>query len=586
MAYIKTMKDANGNVVYPQTHVRAVYTADGETLETKLNNLPTKVSELENDAGFIASTVDNLTNYYKKTETYTQDEVKDLINAITTLNIEVVTEKPTENISTTTIYLVGTDTAADNDFEEWIYTNGNWELIGTTAIDLTPYATKEYVEETIDNHFFIVETIKQGSNYILDNITFDEIVEKFNNGGTMVCHVDGTDYIPLLSVTTSKIMFSGIYQGTSVSLDFTTDGVGVLTTTRLAENNTFNNYYTKQEVDTSLQNTIDSIDTNKDWNENDSTSAKYIQNRTHYIEPYGASYFDPTFIIKNISANVMRDAVCGFPREEFILLLTDMNNNTETLNVIPTANNGTITGSGDISISYYCGNLKLLENDTTFTSTSYSDTGEAWCLIFGHMEIPYIWFISSVDMNMMDMRRSGETVVKLDNKYLDIANIKTSELNNDANFINEENVDAKINTIDTSKDWNQNDETAANYIENRTHYVISNEKSSEDFYAKAFSETDWVANNTIYGYQEIINDASKTLIPNCGTYLSIDYDGIEYIVEVKKFPSTWGKIVYVGNLFLLTQAEDYVADEANFFLDQIVDTKEPFLITFGTEVPK
>ena len=248
MAYIKTMKDANGNVVYPQTHVRAVYTADGETLETKLNNLPTKVSELENDAGFIASTVDNLTNYYKKTETYTQDEVKDLINAITTLNIEVVTEKPTENISTTTIYLVGTDTAADNDFEEWIYTNGNWELIGTTAIDLTPYATKEYVEETIDNHFFIVETIKQGSNYILDNITFDEIVEKFNNGGTMVCHVDGTDYIPLLSVTTSKIMFSGIYQGTSVSLDFTTDGVGVLTTTRLAENNTFNNYYTKQKL--------------------------------------------------------------------------------------------------------------------------------------------------------------------------------------------------------------------------------------------------------------------------------------------------------------------------------------------------
>lgn len=288
MAYIKTMKDANGNVVYPQTHVKAVYAADGETLETKLNNLPTKVSELENDTGFITSTVNNLTNYYKKTETYTQDEVKGLINAITTLNIEVVAEKPTENISTTTIYLIGTDTEADNDFEEWIYTNGNWELIGTTAIDLTPYATKEYV------------------------------------------------------------------------------------------------------------------------------------------------------------------------------------------------------------------NTALVENQA---------------------------------------------------------------------------------------DWNQNDETAANYIENRTHYVISNEKSSEDFYAKAFSETDWVANNTIYGYQEIINDASKTLIPNCGTYLSIDYDGIEYIVEVKKFPSTWGKIVYVGNLFLLTQTEDYVADEANFFLDQIVDTKEPFLITFGTEVP-
>lgn len=486
MAYIKTMKDANGNIVYPQTHVRAVYTADGETLETKLNNLPTKVSELENDTGFITSTVNNLTNYYKKTETYTQDEVKDLINAITTLNIEVVTEKPIENISTTTIYLVGTDTAADNDFEEWIYTNGNWELIGTTAIDLTPYATKEYV-----------------------NTAF--------------------------------------------------------------------------------------IENQADWNETNTAAASYIRNKTHYELPYGPDLFHDMATYNEDSTSVSLPTGYGGygGAASLVVIAQDAQGNIiqETLSRKDNTNFSIIQAKREQygNRAYYYGNLKLGADyfSSTHTFTSTEDTGENFFLFDPGYEVSTLYLVSANSFRKVSVHNPAQaTIKKLDNKYLDIANIKTSELNNDANFINEENVDAKINTIDTSKDWNQNDETAANYIENRTHYVISNEKSSEDFYAKTFSETDWVANNTIYGYQEIINDASKTLIPNCGTYLSIDYDGIEYIVEVKKFPSTWGKIVYVGNLFLLTQTEDYVADEANFFLDQIVDTKEPFLITFGTEVPK
>ena len=117
----------------------------------KKDELPTKVSDLTNDAGFIVSTVDNLTNYYKKSETYTQAEVNNLINAITTLNIEVVASLPTSNISTTTIYLKGSKKDGNNSYEEYIYVNGTWELIGTTAIDLTPYATKTYVDTEIDN---------------------------------------------------------------------------------------------------------------------------------------------------------------------------------------------------------------------------------------------------------------------------------------------------------------------------------------------------------------------------------------------------------------------------------------------------
>jgi hypothetical protein len=42
--------------------------------------IPTKVSDLSNDSGFITNAVNNLTNYYKKTETYTKAEVDTLIS--------------------------------------------------------------------------------------------------------------------------------------------------------------------------------------------------------------------------------------------------------------------------------------------------------------------------------------------------------------------------------------------------------------------------------------------------------------------------------------------------------------------------
>ena len=73
-----------------------------------------------------------------------------MINALTTLNIEVVASLPTSNISSTTIYLKGSKQEGNNSYEEYIYVNGAWELIGTTEIDLTSYATKTYVDTKFD----------------------------------------------------------------------------------------------------------------------------------------------------------------------------------------------------------------------------------------------------------------------------------------------------------------------------------------------------------------------------------------------------------------------------------------------------
>ena len=125
---------------------------DGVSTDMYAPTQPTKLSDLTNDEGFITSTVNNLTNYYKKSETYTQAEVNALIGAIVTLNILVVQTLPTQDISTTTIYLVPKQTPETQDiYDEYIYVNNAWEHIGTTQIDLSNYYTKTQVNTLLAN---------------------------------------------------------------------------------------------------------------------------------------------------------------------------------------------------------------------------------------------------------------------------------------------------------------------------------------------------------------------------------------------------------------------------------------------------
>lgn len=114
------------------------------------SDIPTNTSDLYNDSGYITNVVNDLANYYLKSETYTQAEVNSLIGAITTMDIRVVQELPTEDISTTTIYLVPSASAGTgNVYDEYIYVNQNWEMIGTTAVDLSDYYTKSEVNSLL-----------------------------------------------------------------------------------------------------------------------------------------------------------------------------------------------------------------------------------------------------------------------------------------------------------------------------------------------------------------------------------------------------------------------------------------------------
>ena len=108
------------------------------------SDIPTAVSDLTNDSGFVTQTVNNLTNYYTKSETYTQTEVDNLIGQLEAITLEVVQTLPTQDISNHTIYLVQVSQSPIS-YDEYIYIgtepNGHWERIGSTNIDLTSYWT-------------------------------------------------------------------------------------------------------------------------------------------------------------------------------------------------------------------------------------------------------------------------------------------------------------------------------------------------------------------------------------------------------------------------------------------------------------
>ena len=130
---------------------------DIEARRTKLNveDLPRNVAFFINDAGYITNAVNDLINYYKKSETYSKEQ----IDAIVTpkLAIQIVDSLPTTEISPTTIYFLrrnkpsGTTQYESDVYDEYIYVGGTWELIGNTYVDLSDYYTKSETDDEIDS---------------------------------------------------------------------------------------------------------------------------------------------------------------------------------------------------------------------------------------------------------------------------------------------------------------------------------------------------------------------------------------------------------------------------------------------------
>lgn len=106
--------------------------------------------EIPNVSSFITNAVDDLVNYYKKDETYTQEQIDDKLSDLHSISFKKVDVLPSAGESNI-IYLVPREKQeTKNAYDEYIWDNG-WEKIGSTDIDLTGYATETYVNEQIQN---------------------------------------------------------------------------------------------------------------------------------------------------------------------------------------------------------------------------------------------------------------------------------------------------------------------------------------------------------------------------------------------------------------------------------------------------
>ena len=187
--------DAYKNNVDSNTNSRHTH-SNKDTLDSitsaDINNWNNKanMSDIPDTSNFITNAVNNLINYYLKSEIYTKTEVTNLISAIEKATFEIVNELPATGQSNV-IYLVpSANPKTQNIKDEYIWLNNAWEQIGNTQVDLTGYATEAWVntqisgfltqvQEAIDTfggYSGLLNTTELNDNKIkIDKVSFNSI---------------------------------------------------------------------------------------------------------------------------------------------------------------------------------------------------------------------------------------------------------------------------------------------------------------------------------------------------------------------------------------------------------------------------
>ena len=153
------MKGLDGKSAYEYALEGGYTGTEQDFYNNLIKEIPTKVSELQNDSKFITKAVNDLELYYLKSETYTQEEINERVSLIPKFKIEVVKELPTTNISYTTIYIVKNDpnNEDNNLFTEYIRIDMNddidakddyWEKLGEQKLDLSNYVLKNELPQS------------------------------------------------------------------------------------------------------------------------------------------------------------------------------------------------------------------------------------------------------------------------------------------------------------------------------------------------------------------------------------------------------------------------------------------------------
>ena len=174
----------------------------------------------------IAGKVQNMADSYLATQSYVSTSISNAVGKITSFEYKVVSELPPESDGKKgTIYLLrhgGNDNT--NSFDEYILVdtyssggityNAHYEKIGTTDIDLTPYAKKTEIptkvsQLTNDSNFTTTQNVGQRVTTAIKKLNYSDTAEEGkyvssvseSNGVISVTRANFADAIPAITET-------------------------------------------------------------------------------------------------------------------------------------------------------------------------------------------------------------------------------------------------------------------------------------------------------------------------------------------------------------------------------------------------
>ena len=234
------------NVSYWTNDAGYITSADIPTKTSDLTNdsdfvtsadVPTKTSDLTNDSGFITNSVSNLTNYYTKSQTYTQGEVNSLLSAI-------VIPTKTSDLTNDSNFVSNTDYATAS--TGGVIKVGDGLTITNGVLSATGGGTADSVEwANVLNRPSDVSYWTNDAGYITSAALPTKTSELTNDSGFLTSYTE-TDPIfsasPAASITASDISswdaksdFSGSYNDLTDKPTLPTVGNATLT---IQKNNT------------------------------------------------------------------------------------------------------------------------------------------------------------------------------------------------------------------------------------------------------------------------------------------------------------------------------------------------------------
>lgn len=157
-----------------------------------------RVEALEAQDGVLAGEIDaletSLTNVYTKTET--NSAIAKAIAAVDHLSREIVETLP-ENASEKVIYMVRREDGTGQDvYNEYMYINRAWEIIGDTSVDLTGYAkTEDILVKSVSSDF----TVTEAGQLTLNAAAAPEI------NGSNISNIAITNVVGLEAALNSKV---------------------------------------------------------------------------------------------------------------------------------------------------------------------------------------------------------------------------------------------------------------------------------------------------------------------------------------------------------------------------------------------